>query len=350
MTDQIKVGIIGIGFMGSTHYRIYRDHPLAEILAVADVDEVKIKGDWSKIVGNVGNEDNSIQVDLTGIKGFTDPMALIHDPEIELVDICLPTYLHKEFIMAGLKAGKHVFCEKPISLNTADAREIISLAQTSEKHFMVGMCIRFWPEYRHAYQLIKSGKIGKVKSASFKRISPDISGISWENWFMKEKLSGGALLDLHLHDTDAVRYFFGKPEKVTSFGIKGFRSDSGIDHVITHYDFGDDKLVSSEGSWIPAAATPFEMSFLIIGDLGTIRFSESGYKIIYEDGKVETPVAAREGMPTGWHAEIDYLLHCIQQDIPPVDYLTMEETVESLSIIEAEARSIHEQRTIEIEY
>ena len=167
---------------------------------------------------------------------------------------------------------------------------------------------------------------------------------------MKEKLSGGGILDLHLHDTDAIRYFFGKPERVTSFGMKGFRSDSGVDHVVTCYDFGNDMLVYSEGSWAPAAATPFEMSFLIIGDRGTIRLSETGYKIIYEDGKVETPVAARKGLPTGWHAEIDYLLDCIQQNVPPTDYLTLEETVESLSIIEAEVRSIREKSTIEVEY
>jgi predicted dehydrogenase len=277
-------------------------------------------------------------------------MSLIQDPEVELVDICLPTFLHKQFIEAGLAAGKHVFCEKPISLTTTEAREILSIVKSSDKHFMVGMCIRFWPEYRHAYEVVKSGKIGKIKSATFRRISPNISGISWENWFMKEKMSGGGILDLHLHDTDAIRYFFGKPERVTSFGMKGFRSDSGIDHVVTCYDFGNDLLVYSEGSWAPAAATPFEMSFLIVGEQGTIRLSETGYKIIYEDGKVESPVTAREGLPTGWHVEIDYLLDCIQKNVPPVDYLALEETVESLSIIEAESRSIREKSTIEVKY
>jgi len=350
MTDKIKIGIIGIGFMGSTHFRIYRDHPLAEIHAIADVDEAKIRGDWSKIIGNVGNEDNSLPVDLAGIDCYTDPMVLIKNPEIQLVDICLPTYLHKEFITAALNSEKHVFCEKPIALNTSDAREILSLSRTSEKNLMIGMCIRFWPEYQHAYQLVKSGKIGEIKSATFKRISPSISGISWDNWFMKEKLSGSALLDLHLHDTDAIRYFFGKPARVTSFGIKGFRSDTGIDHVFTNYDFENETLICSEGSWAPAASTPFEMSFLIVGDKGTIRLSESGYKIIYEDGTIDTPAPAKAGLPTGWHAELDYLLHCIQQNIKPVDFLTIEETVESLSIIEAEARSIYENRTVEINY
>jgi len=350
MTEKIKVGIIGIGFMGSTHFRIYREHPLAVVHAIADVDEAKIRGDWRKIIGNVGNEDNSIPVDLTGINCHTEPMELINDPEIQLVDICLPTYLHKEFIIAALNAGKHVFCEKPVALNTSDAREILSFSRNSEKYLMIGMCIRYWPEYRHAYKVVKAGKIGKIKSAVFKRVSPSISNISWQNWFMKEKLSGGALLDLHLHDTDAIRYFFGKPVRVTSFGMKGFRSDSGIDHVFTNYGFENEMLICSEGSWAPAASTPFEMSFLIVGDKGTIRLSESGYKIIYEDGTIDTPDPVEEGFSTGWHAEIDYLLQCIEQNIRPEDYLILEETVESLAIIEAEAKSIKEKRTVEINY
>ncbi len=350
MAEKIKVGIIGIGFMGSTHFRIYRDHPMAEIYAIADIDEPKIRGDWSKIIGNIGNEDNSQPVNLANIKCYNDAFELIKDPEVQLVDICVPTYLHKKYITAALNEGKHVFCEKPIALDTSEANEILSLSRTCNNKLMIGMCIRFWPEYRHAYQFVKTGKIGEIKSATFKRVSPSISGISWENWFMKEKLSGGALLDLHLHDTDAIRYFFGKPLRVTSFGMKGFRSDHGFDHVFTHYDLGNETLVFSEGSWAPAGSTPFEMSFLIVGDKGTIRLSESGYKIFYENGTVETPAPAKAGLPTGWHVELDYLLRCIQQNTDPVEYLTVEEAVESMAIIEAERKSIIEQRTIEINY
>jgi predicted dehydrogenase len=277
-------------------------------------------------------------------------MELIHNPEVQLVDICVPTFLHKKFISAAVNAGKHVLCEKPIALNTSDGLEILSLSKTTKKHLMIGMCIRFWPEYQHAYQTVNSGKIGKIKSATFKRVSPSIADITWENWFMKEKLSGSALVDLHLHDTDAVRYFFGKPKRVTSFGMRGFRSDTGVDHVFTNYDFGNDVLIFSEGSWAPTASTPFEMSFLIVGDKGTIRLSETGYKIFYEDGTVETPAPAKEGLPTGWHAEIDYLLHCIKENKPPVDYLNVEEAVESLAIIEAEAKSIERGQTVDIKY
>jgi len=350
MSDLINVGIIGLGFMGSTHYRIYRDHPLAEITAIADIDEAKLRGDWSKVVGNIGDEDNTIPVNLGDIKTYADPLELINDPDIQLIDICVPTNLHKEYILAGLKVGKHVMCEKPMARTSTEAIEILDYSQKLDNYLMVGMCIRFWPEYQHAYQVVKSGKIGEIKSATFKRISPSIAGNGWEDWFMKAKLSGSALLDLHLHDVDAINYFFGKPKKVTSFGLKGFRSDDGIDHVFTRYDYGNESLVFSEGGWPSAASAPFEMSFLIVGNKGTIRLSETGYKIIYEDGTIESPEVAKSGLPTGWHVEIDYLLNCIQQGIRPDQYLSIDEMVDSITIVEAEERSIEENRTVEISY
>ncbi len=350
MSDTVKVGIIGLGFMGSTHFRIYKDHSMAEIKAVADIDDAKLQGDWSKIIANIGDADNNVPVDMAGIQTYSDALELINDPEIDLVDICLPTYLHAKYIIAALKAGKHVMCEKPIARNTEEAREILEVSNNVDNFLMIGMCIRLWPEYQHAYQLLKSGKLGSIKSATFKRVSPSIAGNGWEDWFMKEKLSGSALLDLHLHDTDVINYFFGKPNKVTSFGLKGFRSDSGIDHVFTNYEYDDGKLVFSEGGWAAAGSTPFEMSFQIVCENGTIRLSETGYKIIYENGTIETPTPVKPGLPTGWHVEIHYLLKCIADNKKPDNYMTIEELVDSLTIIEAEEKSIKEHKTIEINY
>lgn len=350
MSNTIRVGIIGIGFMGSTHFRIYKDHPFSKIVAVADVDNAKLKGDWSKIVGNIGETDNKIPVDMSGIRTYNDALELIRDPDIDLVDICVPTYLHAPYITAALQAGKNTLCEKPMTRTTEEAKQILELSRMVKSFFMVGMCIRFWPEYQHAYQLVKSGKLGDIRSATFKRVSPSIAGNSWQNWFMNDKLSGSALLDLHLHDTDAIRYFFGRPKKVRSFGQKGVRSDSGIDHVFTKYEFENDLFVIAEGGWTAAGATPFEMSFQIVGEKGTARLSESGYKIIYEDGNVEKPVPAKPGLPTGWHAEIDYFLNCLHNGKKPDEFLTIDDVVDSLAIIEAEKRSIEENRTFEILY
>jgi predicted dehydrogenase len=167
---------------------------------------------------------------------------------------------------------------------------------------------------------------------------------------MKEKLSGGAKLDLHLHHTDAIRYYCAKPKNVTSFGSKGHRSDSGIDHVITNYNFDDDLLVVAEGGWTPAISTPFEMSFQIVGEKATVRLSETGYKVISEDGTIETPTPANPKLPTGWHVELDYFVNCIIQNKNPYEYITIEEMLDSLNIVEAERESVIQQKTVEVIY
>ena len=350
MSKKVKVGIIGLGFMGTTHFQIHQQIGKSDIIAVADVDEKKVKGDWSSVIGNIGDMDFTKPVDMVGISAYSDAMELIANPEVEMVDICVPTYLHEKYAVAALKAGKHVFCEKPIGRTFQEASRITEEADKSDKYFSNGLCVRYWPEYRHAFELYSSGELGKIISATFKRVSPSIDGNAWENWFMKEELSGGALLDLHLHDTDLVRYFFGRPQAVTSFGMKGFRSDNGIDHVFTHYDFGDGSLVVAEGGWESTKTTPFEMSFQIVCEKGTIRLSEFGYKILYEDGRIEEPKPAQENLPTGWHVEIDYFLTSILSGVSPDKYLTTGEMRDSMAIIEAEERSITEKRSVTVKY
>lgn len=350
MPAKVRVGIIGLGFMGSTHFRIYRSNPKAEITAVADVSEAKLKGDWRSIVGNIGGGDNSQPVDLSGLHTYRDGLDLIADPAVDLVDICTPTFLHRQYILAALQAGKHVFTEKPLARTHREALEIVSLARQAKSLFSTGMCIRYWPEYRHAWQLFQSGQIGRLISATFRRVSPDISGQAWNNWFMRASQSGGALLDLHLHDTDAIRYFFGPPRAVQSFGVTGFRSDAGIDHVWTRYDYGDARLVTAEGSWAPARKTPFEMSFLIVCERATLRLSESGYTIYREDGQVETPALADPLLPTGWHRELDYFMNCIREGLPPHDYLPLQEMADSIAIVEAEEQSIATGQPVSVRY
>jgi predicted dehydrogenase/sugar phosphate isomerase/epimerase len=350
MTKKVKVGIIGLGFMGTTHFRIYQKNEKADVIAVSDLDENKLKGDWSSVSGNIGDGDNSKLMDMSGITTYTDGIELIKDPNIDVVDICTPTFLHKKYISAALNAGKHVICEKPIARTSQEAEEIVRIAKDSDKFLMIGMCIRFWPEYQYAYKAIKSGALGNIVSATFKRVSPNISGNAWNNWFMDSTSSGGALLDLHIHDVDFVRYLLGKPKSITAFGLRGFRTDYGIDHIISRYEYVDGPLVVLEGGWAPAKGTPFEMSFQIICEKGTIRLSESGFKIIYESGKIEEPKPASADAPTGWHVELNYFLDCIQTNTFPDEYFTLDELVDSVKVVEAEEKSIELNKSVEVEY
>jgi len=350
MEQPVRVGIIGFGFMGTTHYRIYRENPGARVAAIADVDLLKRQGDIHVVTGNIGGGDNSQPLDLAGCKTYADGMELIADPEVDLVDICVPVFLHKKYALAALAAGKHVLCEKPLSMTAADAAEIVAAARTDGKAFMVGMCVRYWPEYRYVREQYRAGAFGRVRQAFFKRFSPTVNGNGWQNWFADRDKSGGALLEMHLHDTDQILYFFGRPQRVTTAGCRGVRSRDCWDHVFTTYDYGDGSLIVAEGGWTAAKGTPFEMSFQLICERATVMLNHAGLNIYYEDGRQEKPALPSGASATGWHEELNYLIAAIRSGQPANRFMTPPEIIDGLCIVEAERQSAETQQTINVTY
>ena len=345
---EVKVGLIGLGFMGSTHWGIYKSLKGVRITALADVDAAKRKGDISKVVGNIGDGDNSKPLDLTGVTVYDSAAELIANADVDVVDICVPTPDHASLVLAALAAGKHVFCEKPLCRNTAQLKKIVAAAKEAKGFFNVGLCVRAWPEYRHAYEYFKSGKAGKMLSATFKRISPSVDGNAWHNWYMFGKLSGGALLDLHVHDADEVNYFFGKPKALTAVGTSIVSQDGGIDHVVTTYDYGDGRLVMAEGGWGAAKGTPFEMSFTIVCEKATLKLDASGYHIYPVKGKPLSPKCDVKAGPTGWHQELTYFIDCIKKGVKPEKYQTLDAIETSMKMIFAEEKSVATRKTVKL--
>ena len=344
---KVRIGLIGLGFMGTTHFRIHRANPKCVIAAISDVDAKKLKGDISAVVGNIGNDDNTKPLDLKGVKVYADAMDLIADPEIDMVDICVPTAYHTKYVVAALKAGKHVFCEKPLCRKPEELKAIAAAAKGAKGFLNFGLCVRAWPEYRNAWEYYKSGKAGKMLSATFKRISPGVKGNSWKDWYMDGAISGGAMLDLHVHDADEVNYFFGKPKKVTSFGAN-IVSKGAIDHVVTVYDYGDGTLVTSEGGWEQSKAATFEMSFNIVCEKATIKLDQTGYGIYLNSGKVVKPKLDVKAGPTGWHQELKYFVDSILKGKKPEKYQTVESVIDSMKIVFAEMKSIKEKKCIKL--
>ena len=136
---QVKIGIVGLGFMGTTHWGIYKGLKNAKIVALADVDARKRRGDVSAVVGNIGGGDNSKPLDLGGVKVYDCALALATDPDVDVVDICVPTPDHAEIVCAALAAGKHVFCEKPLCRDAAQMKRIVAAAKTAKTFFNVGL-------------------------------------------------------------------------------------------------------------------------------------------------------------------------------------------------------------------
>jgi len=245
---MIKIGIIGCGFMGKMHANCYKTLPNVKVIGVTDIRQDKLEE----------------MANLTGARMFTDVNELINDKEIDAISIFLPTYLHKEFVIKSARAKKHVFCEKPFALTVEDAEEMIKETKKAKVKLMIGMVLRFWPEYIEFKKIVDSEMYGRLRALTCTRLSSrPIFG--WDKWYFKSKRSGGAVLDLHIHDTDYIYYLLGKPKSVCSLRKI---SNQGMEYISTNYNYKS-AIVNAEGGWI-------ENSF---GFVQTIRG-------IFEDGTV----------------------------------------------------------------
>lgn len=326
-----RIGIVGLGFMGRMHYTTYEKIPGAHVTAICDADPRRAAGDLSGGWGNIsGAEVDKLPMDR--IKGTTDWRKLINDPDVDMVDICLPTPAHVEIVTAALAAGKHVLCEKPLALSAADAQTIASAAAKASGFFMPAMCMRFWGEWEWIKHAVQDGRFGRVLSATFRRFGTLPAG-----WFRDGKLSGGALYDLHIHDTDFVYHLFGKPRTVYSRGYVGASGE--IDHVLTQYNYENGPLVAAEGCWTASPGYGFTMTSTLNFEKATVDF-DIGRKptmTVSADGK-STPVTDFP-QRDGYVGEMTYFLDCIAAGVRPAR-VTADDAVQGLLIAEAEKRSV----------
>jgi len=337
---MIKVGIIGLGFMGKMHFRCYNALKNVKMAAICDIDEKKF-ADTSGTAGNISGAEKPL--DLSGIGLYTNFDKMLSEAKLDAISITLPTYLHAEFTIRALKAGLNVLCEKPMAMNIKQCRRMIEASKQNRKLLQIGHCIRFWPEYAAAKQIIDSGKYGKVLSATFQRLSLTPTW-SWDNWLMDGERSGGATLDLHIHDTDYVQYVFGMPKEVFSRGVKGPSRD--FDHIVTNYMY-DGKVVTAEGGWIMTPGFGFEMSFNITLEKAVIVYNctqSPAFKICPLKGEVITPkVEAGDG----YSLEIAHFIKAVSgKSVPEV--LTPAQSCDSVRIIDAEKKSARIGRKVAI--
>ena len=338
---MLRVAITGLGFMGSMHFKCYEGLENVKIVAICDINENKLK-DASGTAGNI--EGTEGRLDLTGVELYTDFDKMLADANLDAISIALPTYLHPQYTIKTLEAGVNVLCEKPMAMDSKQCDQMIAAANKSNKILQVGHCIRFWPEYVKTKEIIDSGKYGKVKAATFQRLvmAPTTS---WSSWMMDGERSGGASFDLHIHDTDYVSYVFGMPKAVSSFGVKGPTED--IDHIVSHYLYEDEKVITTEGGWMMMPAFGFEMSFHIVLQKGSIIYNcarDPAFKICPAQGDAFTP-KIEEG--DGYSRQIAHFVKAVAGESIP-EITSPEQSKNSVKIVEAEKESVRTGKRVEI--
>jgi predicted dehydrogenase len=276
---MVQVAVLGAGFMGSTHAKAYAAMP--DVAVAAIYAPSSDRGD--PLAREIGSR-------------WTDDLeSILADPGIEAVDICLPTPLHREVAEAALATGKHVLLEKPIALSLEDAQALVQANEATDRVFMIAHVLRFWPEYVEIARRVGSGELGKPHTGFASRRQPFPA---WLALFNRSDLTGGAVIDMMIHDYDALNWVFGAPLGVTARGIRNSRS-GGYDQVQVLIDYGDGTSALVDGGMMMPESYPFSSRLEVLCEEGAMEyaFRAGGRSVEMGGGVNELTLYPSEGDP-----------------------------------------------------
>jgi len=269
---MIQVAILGCGTMGRTHAQGYKNIQEVKVVAVCDIRE----------------EMGMSIAELLQADYYNQAEELFANASFDVLDICLPTYLHKEYALLAMKRGKHVFCEKPIALSVADAKAMIDCAKECKVYFSVGHVVRFFPPYTQAVSMVDEGKIGIPRLIRTTR-NQAFPPWSWENWYQKTEKSGGPEVDLMIHDFDWIIHSFGKVERVFAKNLGENLPDQR--HSLCILRLANGAMAHVEGSWALPKGSEFRTTYEIVGTEGQLCYDST------RDAPLKTQISQEHDKP-----------------------------------------------------
>ncbi len=340
---MIRIGIVGIGFMGWIHYLATRRLRGARLAAVCSRDPKKRAGDWRGIRGNFGPPGEV--VDLSGVKTYDRLEAMLADPDIDLIDVCSPTDQHSTAATAALLAGKHVLVEKAIALKPEDADAMVALSKKAGKLLMVAHVLPFFPEFAYAARTIRGGAHGKLLGGHLKRV---ISRPDWSADIGDAAKTGGPAVDLHIHDTHFIGLVCGVPARVFSTGV--IEGDA-VAYLTTQYLYGaGGPAVSCSSGAVAQKGRPFVHGYEIYLEKATLVY-ESGatpLTVLTADGKAEQPQLEGGGDPiTAFAMEIQTAVDGVASGHEP-DLLSGQLARDALVLCHKEIESVRTGKAVAV--
>jgi len=336
--STLGIGIVGFGFMGRTHLEAYRraatDRFDCQVRAIYSLDPPGFGGEGNVQTG----ADDVVDLDALGIRWSEQIEQLLEADDIDLVSICTPTDTHIDLAIEALEQGKHVLLEKPVALTSSEVERLIDVDGKTDSLCMPAMCMRFWPGWSWLREMVQSAQLGPVKSAFFQRIG---AAPGWsQDFYLDEKRSGGALMDLHIHDADFVVATFGVPDEVSTSGTRS--------QLVTQYRYPDGpSSVVAEAAWYPDPSYPFQMRYRVgfadaVADFDLSRGAEALH--LHRDGAVEVIE-----LPTGngYDGEVRHLLQAITDRSERI-HPDLSEARTVLQMVETEGQSIDENRAVKM--
>jgi predicted dehydrogenase len=293
----MRIGMIGFGFMGGVH--------LSAIERIKDATLTAVSTRTRPVADAPprGNLHHLASAALPAkVKWYSDWQQLLRDPDVDAIDVCLPTYLHKQVALSALEKGKHVLCEKPMALTSSDCDQILEAANKSGRVFMVGHVLRFMFPYRYAASFVNS-VCGTVNACTMKRKT---GYPQWSEWLSHEQYSGGAIFDLLIHDIDQALKLFGRPSTVTAV------SDGEIDTMQGSLRYSNGLQVKIEGGWY-SPEVPFSAGFKISGKDAVLVYEGGKLEISLSTGKQAVDITAHDE----YLDQIAYFINCCRSNVVP---------------------------------
>lgn len=272
---MLRIGIMGTGFIGSQHAASYANIEGAQVVAIADVNK------------NAGKK----LADDYNCAFYEDAEEMLKTESLDIVDVCLPTFLHEKYVLLAFQHEAHVLCEKPFTLSYESAKKMVEAAENAGKTFMIGQVIRFWPEYVRAKELYDAGEFGPIKLMTMARLAQHPN---WTTWHRDPMKSGGGLFDLHVHDVDYACHLFGDVEQIYAIGEKD--KNDCWNHVLTTLTFKNGQRASIEGAFEMTENYPFTMNMRIVGHKATYEYNFiAGFNLENVGGAVRNAVLFKNG-------------------------------------------------------
>lgn len=330
----VRIAVIGLGFMGRTHARAFaraaslgRD---CRVVAVADPHARKILSGASPADGGNIATGDALPFGENDVRVYEEGEDALADDGVDLACVCTYTDTHAPLASLALRAGKHVLVEKPVALTAAGVCPLLEAARASPRLACIpAMCMRYWPGWDVLRDRVRDGSLGELRSLTLTRLG---SGPAWGRRFYDDHArSGGAFIDLHIHDADFVVHALGMPRAVSSTGTTS--------HVTTLYQFGSvgPGHVVAEGAWDLAPGAGFRMRYLAAFEHATLEWDLSrSPRLIRHDASGSHEIALADH--SGYEAQALHVIDVIEGHAAPL--ATMEDAWNVARVLDAERESL----------
>lgn len=280
MSERLRVGVVGVGKMGLSHLSLLRAHPLVDLVAMCDSNGYVL----------------DTLAKYTGLRGVKDYGRLLADPDLDAVVIATPTTSHFPMARSALEAGKHVFCEKPLTLSAADSAALAKLAADGGLCTQVGYHNRFVATFAEVERLLALGAIGAVSHALAEAYGPVVLRPKGGTWRSRRDQGGGAMYDYAAHPLDLLAWYLGEPQSVSGTVLSKVFSADTEDAVYATLGYGEGRSAQLSVNWSDESYRKMSTKVTLWGASGRIVADRQELQVYLRDDAV-----APDGYVAGWN-------------------------------------------------